>query len=674
MTMTRPLSSQVEFDGGSAQDVLDSVKPLGSYAALRAYTGRATSARITARGIGGFFVRDATDAVTADDGGTVIVDGSGRRWKRLFDGAYHVKWFGAAADGATDDSAAIRLAIAAVPAGGRLSFSGGTYLVAQDAANVWCIQFTKTLFVECDSSVEIKANNSTRTVLRFQAAVISDAPMVVNGNNKTNIAVEVDSSGAGTALKHWEGKNVTQQFDSSIQAACFRVASAVNVLFENCYAHDATSYVNGVESDNYGAARGFLFDGTAATFGVNRVIGCRVANIVNDRGTAGDYEDEDGIVTQMNNSRCIIENNFVWNCMKRGIKCQNPATVTGNVVLSSRTLGSGSGVVDGLKGMYSGISAYADDCKIERNMVASTSCFDGVTGGSFAYGVEVGANATAYYRNSVNENTMRIGVNTNARAREIISIKGAQVALRVCANKVDIAPGLTLANTYGLRMEGDHATLRATVNIEDNDFSYITYAMYLRGGFSGTIRGNKIRNLQGSWGIAVDTHAYALSPQSLLIANNEGLGLTANYVVRINDTGVVGLTLDGNMSDSATLAPCFVAAGIPYVEVGSNGASRPVVVWGTAPPSYGTFAQGAICNAISPGPSAPVTQWRCTVAGTPGTWRQVSHIVGGGTTASRPTLTAADGGVMYFDTTLDADGKPIWWVGTYWVDATGTPV
>jgi len=44
------------------------------------------------------------------------------------------------------------------------------------------------------------------------------------------------------------------------------------------------------------------------------------------------------------------------------------------------------------------------------------------------------------------------------------------------------------------------------------------------------------------------------------------------------------------------------------------------------------------------------------------------------TTANRPTLGAIDVGQMYFDTTLDADGKPIWWTGTAWVDATGATV
>ena len=42
-----------------------------------------------------------------------------------------------------------------------------------------------------------------------------------------------------------------------------------------------------------------------------------------------------------------------------------------------------------------------------------------------------------------------------------------------------------------------------------------------------------------------------------------------------------------------------------------------------------------------------------------------------GTTTDRPTLTSSDVGYTFFDTTV---GKPIWWDGTNWVDATGTTV
>lgn len=57
------------------------------------------------------------------------------------------------------------------------------------------------------------------------------------------------------------------------------------------------------------------------------------------------------------------------------------------------------------------------------------------------------------------------------------------------------------------------------------------------------------------------------------------------------------------------------------------------------------------------------------------TWRYTDqHGVKKDTTANRPTLTTADIGLRYMDTTLDADGKPIWWNGSAWVDATGATV
>lgn len=122
---TKPLSSQILYETGTtAQDILDAAKPLASYTALRAYTGRATSVRITAQKLAGIFLRDDTDVVTADNGGTVIVDASGRRWKRLFSGAVSVHWFGAVGDNVTDDKDAIQ---AAINTGLDVEFPTGSY-------------------------------------------------------------------------------------------------------------------------------------------------------------------------------------------------------------------------------------------------------------------------------------------------------------------------------------------------------------------------------------------------------------------------------------------------------------------------------------------------------------------------------------------------------------------
>ncbi len=61
------------------------------------------------------------------------------------------------------------------------------------------------------------------------------------------------------------------------------------------------------------------------------------------------------------------------------------------------------------------------------------------------------------------------------------------------------------------------------------------------------------------------------------------------------------------------------------------------------------------------------------MAGQAGVWRGLS--------SSRPnaaTMGVANdidwAGTMYFDTTLLAAGKPIWWSGASWVDANGTAV
>lgn len=56
---------------------------------------------------GGAFVLNSADTASADNGGTIIVDGIAQRWYRQFDGqAITIRYFGAVGDGVTDDSGA----------------------------------------------------------------------------------------------------------------------------------------------------------------------------------------------------------------------------------------------------------------------------------------------------------------------------------------------------------------------------------------------------------------------------------------------------------------------------------------------------------------------------------------------------------------------------------------
>jgi hypothetical protein len=68
---------------------------LQSYTELRTYTGASQTVDVSDPGVAGRFNRDDADTVTTDNGGTVIVDGSGRRWKRVFSGGVDLLWFGA---------------------------------------------------------------------------------------------------------------------------------------------------------------------------------------------------------------------------------------------------------------------------------------------------------------------------------------------------------------------------------------------------------------------------------------------------------------------------------------------------------------------------------------------------------------------------------------------------
>lgn len=128
----------------------------------------------------------------------------------------------------------------------------------------------------------------------------------------------------------------------------------------------------------------------------------------------------------------------------------------------------------------------------------------------------------------------------------------------------------------------------------------------------------------------------------------------------------------------SSVAPVLDAAATAgFVTIRDNNWQPRFRGYVTSLPGTGNYLRGDTLRQVSPSIGSPV-EWTCHTAppnpASPGGWRVSSYIVGKGTTAQRPTLTANDAGVCYLDTTLDADGKPIWWTGTAWVDATGATV
>lgn len=98
------------------------------------------------------------------------------------------------------------------------------------------------------------------------------------------------------------------------------------------------------------------------------------------------------------------------------------------------------------------------------------------------------------------------------------------------------------------------------------------------------------------------------------------------------------------------------------------------VMQDAALPETGYYQAGDRWVITAPAEGAPA-EYVCVTAGVPGTWRVTRQAgVKKGATGARPSLSSSDAGVMYLDTTLDADGKPVWWTGIAWVDATGAGV
>lgn len=82
------------FDGGTVADALVNAKALPNYAALRAYTGRASTVTVVDGFRTGRFRKLATVATGyVDDGGITIIGANGWVWQRINVGNTHVEWF-----------------------------------------------------------------------------------------------------------------------------------------------------------------------------------------------------------------------------------------------------------------------------------------------------------------------------------------------------------------------------------------------------------------------------------------------------------------------------------------------------------------------------------------------------------------------------------------------------
>jgi hypothetical protein len=148
---------------------------------------------------GGVFLWDP--GVGVDDGGTVVVPGGdvgtaakAGCWRRLLSGPFNVKWFGAAGDGATDDTSPINAAIrAASSRQATLFFPPGTYMVSAGlrASSRLRIQGSGPQWSDRDAGSCIRASRTLPYLLQIAAPDICIDFMWLDGNYLAENVVEL---------------------------------------------------------------------------------------------------------------------------------------------------------------------------------------------------------------------------------------------------------------------------------------------------------------------------------------------------------------------------------------------------------------------------------------------------------------------------------------------------
>jgi len=157
---------------------------------------------------GGLFYFDESETA-AEDGGVIFEPDAGNgRWKRIYDKSkgVEVDWFGAVGDGTTDDTDAIKLAVAAAGVGGVVVFSPGkTFLISDEirfAEQTW-IGYGATI-KRCDlisTTLAAPAASGTTTITVVDASVFSVGDDV--------IIVDSTSPNGGEAYDEHSQINVT---------------------------------------------------------------------------------------------------------------------------------------------------------------------------------------------------------------------------------------------------------------------------------------------------------------------------------------------------------------------------------------------------------------------------------------------------------------------------------
>jgi hypothetical protein len=218
---------------------------LNSIATLRANTSSAFSfAQVfgynaPADGGVGSFWRDATDVTSLDDGGLIIVDAAGNRWKRLYSGAIYLSWFGAMpGNSAAVNTPLIQAAINAMPDGSTLIYPGGDYL----QSNIDVTSKSNIKIFGWGAKILLTGNSGAESAFKFYGTCdhVEIAGFACEGDGVVANKHRFIHSGSGQTLTnlHFHHNNIK----NVVQGISLNTADSVGYL-KNVWIHH-----NGIEN------------------------------------------------------------------------------------------------------------------------------------------------------------------------------------------------------------------------------------------------------------------------------------------------------------------------------------------------------------------------------------------------------------------------------------------
>ena len=673
---TKPNTNQITYDTGSNKqdlnNILDTVVPITDYTALRNYTGRAKQVRITADDIAGFFKYDPTDTTSIDNGGTIIVDASGRRWKRDYVGETMVDWFGAVGNGVTNDSFQIQTAV----------------------------DWLSLIYLSTGKPQTLKFTDGRTYVMRL--VYLRPGVNWIGGKGVVLVKTPAGDVTDENILNNWRMlTSPTSGFNTD--AACAHRILIDGLIFDGNLAN--MNWTN--NSHNQEQAHCLFMAGPSSPVNATHRTKFHVRNCHFQNSVA------DGLSLYVN-SDLIAEKITADNCFRGGFVAtggNSKMVLRGYVGENSRVDFEVDGA--GFGGSYR-LDVDVDGVIVDRN-----------GGGTRRGGIDFGGSVGGFFnmRNvQVFTPPFNFASSTGDPEKLIENCYFTVGELSDVANRFVRSSG-TFNNCTFYVKETTGATSYAAIHVFPID-STNTTLKFVRCNFilDPAIKANTptaVCEVFRPNPSAVSTNPYnngvlyrfedcesagAWDRDFYIIQGGTAEVKGGKYAGAITFTPVstpgrpAQLTVIGEIELKSTVTQLFgqvnqaVQAGtfVQFQGVSLNRACQagddlftyPIIGGYSFPTDAAPSSLGALRGAVARKNTGLTTtgqwgtiEWTATTShASNSTWRATAFQVEKSTTANRPTLGTTDVGVMYLDTTLDAGGKPIWWTGTTWVDATGAVV